>query len=97
MSIDSILEALNGWRYFRPKSVTWWAGVALIVLGVFVSDEQAALISAGLGLIGLRDAIYRQDRNVTDLLLTRQLVDRYTADGLPPGVIDPYEPGGSRG
>lgn len=52
-------EILNGIRYLRPKSLTWWSGVGLILMGIFADPMSADLIAMGLGLIGARDAIWR--------------------------------------
>lgn len=51
-------------KYFQPKSVTWLAGLGLIITGVSkclaeggISVEGIALIGEGLGLIGIRGAL----------------------------------------
>ncbi|MAM60873.1 hypothetical protein [Maritimibacter sp. UBA3975] len=42
-------------RYFRPKSLTWWAGVGLIASGVllalFPGQDQLGVLGALLGLL----------------------------------------------
>jgi hypothetical protein len=150
-------------RYLRPTSLTWWAGVFLIAMGVLqaaglpsswsdgasgltgvlaalagalaalaagpgADAAPAALIGLGAGLIGLRDALIReggiQDFNAEHR--HRELIetlggqstksprdasfdgaDEFETFGevyplpdgespLPPGVRDPYGPGGSR-
>ena len=43
-------------RYFRPKSVTWWAGIAAIALG-------------GAGLFGVDDPAYGEIGTVLAVLL----------------------------
>lgn len=73
---------MDGIRYFRPKSLTWWSGIAMIGIGaasLILPDNEVAselaiairaltgegasspgmMIGAGLGLIGIRDAIHR--------------------------------------
>lgn len=47
----------DGMRYLRPKSLTWWSGVGLIALGIY--SRSADMIGIGLGMIGMRDALYR--------------------------------------
>jgi len=42
-------------KYFKPKSVTWWSGIALLGFGVFNKDAQSIL--AGLAAVGFRGAI----------------------------------------
>lgn len=42
-------------KYFKPKSLTWIAGVALIAYGAITKDYS--IIGEGLALIGLRGAI----------------------------------------
>ena len=42
-------------KYFKPKSVTWWSGIALLGFGIFNKDAQSIL--AGLTAIGVRGAI----------------------------------------
>lgn len=42
-------------KYIKPKSVTWWASVALLVHGVLTKDAQE--IMEGLAGIGLRGAL----------------------------------------
>lgn len=137
-------------RYIRPKSLTWWAGVFLIVMGILQAAglpeawvegqtgvtgvlqaltgalaailggaggdvAPAALIGLGGGLVGLRDALIRdraaQQEELDDALdylgSAMARADFGTVpsatyptpldeDDLPPGVIDPYGPGGSR-
>lgn len=137
-------------RYIRPTSLSWWAGVFLIVLGALEAAglpsqwaagsegregalealkavltslmgadgaSPAALIGLGLATIGIRDAIKRQEYQpgqfaMIDLRGEEDFhfddddddddgdVDHRQHDGespLPPGVIDPFAPGGSRG
>jgi hypothetical protein len=134
-------------RYIRPTSLSWWAGVFLIVLGALEAAglpsqwaagsegregalealmavltsltgadgaSPAALISLGLATIGIRDAIKRQEFDPGEVRMIDILgdedfhfdddddddFDRRQPDGespLPPGVIDPFAPGGSRG
>jgi hypothetical protein len=42
-------------KYFKPRSVTWWAALALLAHGILTKDLQQ--IFEGLGGIGLRGAI----------------------------------------
>jgi len=42
-------------KYFKPKSLTWIAGAALIAYGLTTKDY--ATVGEGLALIGLRGAI----------------------------------------
>ncbi len=52
-------------KYFKPKSLTWWSGVAMIVGGAiqviasknFSGALQNPLILGGLAAIGIRGAI----------------------------------------
>jgi hypothetical protein len=52
-------------KYFQPKSVTWWSGLALVAVGVYQAYSDGNLSAAlsdphvaqGLGLIGIRGAI----------------------------------------
>jgi hypothetical protein len=88
-------------RYVRPKSLTWWAGVILIAMGVLqaaglpsaweagaqgltgvlaaltgvlaaltgAGGEYASpgsLIATGVGMIGLRDALVRNEAEAED-------------------------------
>jgi len=42
-------------KYFKPKSLTWWTGVASIVYGILNNSLEA--IAAGVGAVGLRGAV----------------------------------------
>lgn len=42
-------------KYFKPKSVTWWAAAALLAYGLLSQDPEKIL--EGLAGIGLRGAI----------------------------------------
>ena len=48
-------------KYFKPKSVTWWSGIGLLITGIATSIIEKKLdmvtITQGLGLIGVRAAI----------------------------------------
>ena len=52
-------------KYFKPKSVTWWSGLVLVIvpvakfLGVEISEHAVSLVTdlaTGTGLVGLRGA-----------------------------------------
>ena len=52
-------------KYFKPKSVTWWSGLVLVIvpvvkfLGVEISEHVVSLVTdlaTGTGLVGLRGA-----------------------------------------
>lgn len=139
-------------RYFRPRSLTWWAGVFLIAMGILQAAgwpsawvegadgltgvlaaltgaltailggpgadvAPAALIGLGAGLIGLRDAMVRdRAENRARFEATMMAVSTEDTESvigsdepfdpnahlpagespLPPGVVDPFGPGGSR-
>jgi len=42
-------------KYVKPKSSTWWTGLATIGYGIFTKDPQTILM--GFSMIGLRGAI----------------------------------------
>jgi hypothetical protein len=42
-------------KYLKPKSLTWLAGILLIVYGVWTKQYNS--IAEGLALIGIRGAI----------------------------------------
>ena len=48
-------------KYFKPKSLTWWSGVALLIKAVAYSiieqNIDVAGIAEGLAVIGFRSAI----------------------------------------
>lgn len=52
--------------YFKPKSVTWWAGVgSLIVGGVLYfgggdADTALQMLATGAGLVGIRAKLGRR-------------------------------------
>ena len=81
---------LDGVRYVRPKSLTWWGGVGLILLGAIGFNLD--LILFGVVVIGGRDALWRMTQPME---LVEFEIDPI-GDDLPPGVIDPYGPEGSR-
>jgi len=47
-------------KYFKPKSVSWWAGVSILVKAIAQSIIEKSIdvegISQGLGIIGIRGA-----------------------------------------
>ncbi len=47
-------------KYFKPKSLTWWAGIGLIIVGVTESIATKSISTTlieGLTAIGLRGAL----------------------------------------
>lgn len=52
-------------KYFKPKSLTWWSGIASIIGGViqviqskdYMSATSNPMILGGLAIIGLRGAV----------------------------------------
>jgi hypothetical protein len=47
-------------KYFKPKSLTWWAAVGLAIIGVVESIQTKSLsprLIEAAGAIGLRGAI----------------------------------------
>ena len=39
-------------KYFKPKSSTWWSGIAAIAYGIYTKDVQMVL--GGFAAIGIR-------------------------------------------
>lgn len=119
---------MNGVRYVRPRSLTWWAGAFLIAMGVLqaaglptggegafgafvgvlsalaggvatlggAGGSPAALIGLGLGMIGMRDALIRNenaaDERMVYTMQAMQPATDYDMDGVdfqfdedPPG------------
>lgn len=47
-------------KYFKPKSLTWWSGLALLAYGVVDTIQSKTIsphIAEGLAAIGLRATI----------------------------------------
>lgn len=50
--------------YFKPKSVTWWSGIALMLVGVLqilgvVDGNWEQTMAIGTGLVGIRAKLGR--------------------------------------